>query len=74
MIPVKKITTHYNILVKNKPGELAKLTKFLSDANMNVSGLQVTNLGGEASIKFSTHRGLNIQEKLRKQGLRAIID
>lgn len=44
----------YNIVVKNKPGELAKLTKLLSDQGMNVCSLMIANLGDRASIRFAT--------------------
>lgn len=44
----------YNIVVKNKPGELAKLTRLLSDAGMNVCSLMIANLGDRASIRFAT--------------------
>lgn len=46
----------YSIVVKNRPGELAKLTKLLSDAGMNVSGLRIANLGDKASIQFTMPR------------------
>jgi hypothetical protein len=58
-------TARYNIVVKNRPGELAKLTKLLSDAGMNVSGLRIANLGDKSSIQFATPR-----ENGRKHGLR----
>lgn len=47
-------TARYNIVVKNKPGELAKLTKLLSEAGMNVCSLMIANLGDRASIRFAT--------------------
>lgn len=47
-------TARYNIVVKNKPGELAKLTKLLSDADMTVSSLMIANLGDRSSIRFAT--------------------
>lgn len=49
-------TARYSIVVKNRPGELAKLTKLLSDAGMNVGGLTIANLGDKASIQFATQR------------------
>lgn len=58
-------TARYSIVVKNRPGELAKLTKLLSDAGMNVSGLRIANLGDKSSIQFATP-----QECGRKHGLR----
>ena len=47
-------TARYNIVVKNRPGELAKVTKLLSDAGMNVNSLRIANLGDKASIQFAT--------------------
>jgi hypothetical protein len=47
-------TTRYNLVVKNKPGELAKLTKLLSEKGVNLSSLIVANIGDMASIQFST--------------------
>ena len=53
---MKTSTARYNIVVKNKPGELAKVTKLLSDAGMNVSSLRIANLGHKASIQFAIPR------------------
>lgn len=58
-------TARYNIVVKNRPGELAKLTKLLSDAGLNVSGLRIANLGDKSSIQFATPG-----EPARKHGLK----
>lgn len=71
MLEENKTQMRYNIVVKNKPGELVKLTKFLSDANMNVSALRVIDRGSKADIQFSTPRGCNLIDGLRKTGLRA---
>lgn len=58
-------TARYNIVVKNRPGELAKLTKLLSDAGMNVSSLMIANLGDRSSIRFATPRTRG-KERARK--------
>lgn len=71
MFPTKQAASRYNIVVKNKPGELARLTKFLADTGMNVSSLQVANLGSKASIQFSAPDERNLREGLLKTGLRA---
>ena len=63
--------TRYNIVVKNKPGELAKLTKLLSDIGVNVSSLMVANIGDQASIQFSTPKEDDLPESLWKSGLKA---
>ncbi len=63
-------TSRYSIVVKNRPGELAKLTKLLSDAGMNVSGLRITNLGDKSSIQFATPRDCGLKQVLRKPALR----
>jgi acetolactate synthase small subunit len=63
--------TRYNIVVKNKPGELAKLTKLLFDVGVNVSSLAVASIGDKASIQFSTHQEDDLPEKLLRSGLRA---
>jgi hypothetical protein len=63
-------TARYNIVVKNRPGELAKLTKLLSDAGMNVSGLRIANLGDKSSIQFATPRENGRRHGLRRAGLR----
>ena len=63
---LKDQTAGYNITVENKPGELAKLTKFLSDAGMNVSALRVANLGSKASIQFSTADDCALPDGCRK--------
>ena len=45
-------TTRYDLVVKNRPGELAKLTKFLSDEGVNLCSLRVANAGDKASISL----------------------
>jgi acetolactate synthase small subunit len=62
--------TRYNIVVKNKPGELAKLTKLLTDVGVNVSSLIVANIGDMASIQFSTAEEDDIPEHLWKSALK----
>jgi hypothetical protein len=64
-------TARYSIVVKNKPGELAKLTKLLSDAGMNVSGLMIANMGDKASIQFMMPRACARRRHLRGTGLKA---
>lgn len=46
--------TQHHLVMKNKPGELLKLTRFLSDSGLRVSALRVASLGETASIRFST--------------------
>ena len=58
----------YNIVVKNRPGELAKLTKLLSDAGMNVSGLRIANLGDKSSIQFAAPKETGRKHGLRRTG------
>ena len=69
MLPQKP--TRYNIVVKNKPGELAKLTKLLSDIGVRVCSLRVANIGDKASIQFSTPQEDDLPEQLWKSGLKA---
>lgn len=64
----------YNIVVKNKPGELAKLTKFLADESIRVSALQVANCGDTASIQFSTPEDCDIRDGLSREGLKADVE
>jgi hypothetical protein len=46
--------TRFSLIMKNRPGELVKLTRFLSEAGVNVSTLRIASLGDNASIEFST--------------------
>lgn len=71
MIQTNKTAKQFSLVVRNRPGELAKLTKFLSDEMINVSALQVANLGTRASIQFETRTECNLRKQLRKTGLRA---
>jgi UTP:GlnB (protein PII) uridylyltransferase len=48
----KQKAKSFNLVVRNRPGELAKLTKLLTDAGMTVSGLRVANFGEKAEIRF----------------------
>ena len=59
----------YSIVVRNRPGELAKLTKLLSDAGMNVSALRIANLGDKASIQFAMPRKCGRRHQLRKAAM-----
>ena len=61
--------TRYNIVVKNKPGELAKLTKLLSDIGVNVCSLMVANIGDKASIQFSTPQENDLPEGLKARSI-----
>lgn len=63
-------TARYSIVVKNRPGELAKLTKLLSDAGMYVSGLRIANLGDKASIQFAMPRKGGRRQPLRRAGMK----
>ena len=42
----------YNILVKNRPGDVAKLTRFLLDEGADMSQLRVAAIGDKASVQF----------------------
>lgn len=42
----------WTLEVPNRPGELAKVTKALSDAGLSVTALRVANWGDRASIRF----------------------
>ena len=68
MVPQKP--TRYNIVVKNKPGELAKLTKLLSDIGVNVCSLAVASLGDKASIQFSTPEEDDLPSRLLRSGIK----
>ena len=61
-----KTAANYNLVMKNRPGELAKLTKFLSDAGVNVSTLRIARLGGTTSVQFSTATECALPAKFRK--------
>jgi acetolactate synthase small subunit len=69
MLPQKP--TRYNIVVKNKPGELAKLTKLLSDIGVNVCSLMVANIGDMASIQFSTAEERELPERLWRSAMKS---
>jgi hypothetical protein len=65
-MPNEETASRYNLVVKNRPGELVKLTKFLTESGLNVSDLRVANLGSKASIQFSTARECVLPEGFRK--------
>ena len=66
-----KNQTRYNLVVRNKPGELAKLTKLLSEEGVNLCSLMVANGGDKASIQFSLPQESAVLERLWKSGLKA---
>lgn len=43
----------YSLTVRNRPGELAKVTKLLSEAGLQVSDLRVASCGDRAAIRFA---------------------
>lgn len=47
----------YSLVVRNRPGELVKLTRLLSDAGISVCAMRVANLGRKAAIQFTMPRG-----------------
>ncbi|MFI5361802.1 MAG: hypothetical protein ACHQ49_07510 [Elusimicrobiota bacterium] len=55
----------YCMTVRNRPGELVKLTKLLSEAGMNVRDLRVANLGRKAEIQFATEPECVLPARLR---------
>lgn len=65
-------TTHFSVVVKNKPGELAKLTKLLAEEGVSLSSLTIANLGDKASIQFSTPQESELPEKLWKSAPSAV--
>lgn len=65
-----KEPTRYNIVVKNRPGELAKLTKLLADVGVSVCSLMVASIGDKASIQFSTPQEDDLPERLWRSGLK----
>jgi len=65
-MPEERTATRYNLVVKNSPGQLVKLTKVLTDAGVNVTALRVANLGDKASIQFSTPRECVLPKGLRR--------
>lgn len=65
----QETTTRYSLWVKNRPGELAKLTRFLADAGVSVSGLRVSSLGERSYIEFGAPRDSGLREGLRKRNL-----
>lgn len=58
----------YSIVVRNRPGELAKLTKFLLERSVAVRELSVGNSGSSTAIWFSAPRGCDLSDGLRKSG------
>ena len=62
--------TRYSIVVKNKPGELAKLTKLLSEVGVSLTSLIVASIGDKASIQFSTPHEEDLPKRLCKSGLK----
>lgn len=63
--------TRYNIVVRNRPGELAKLTKLLSEVGVNVCSLMIANIGDKASIQFSTAEERDLPERLWRSASKA---
>ena len=62
----EKTGPRYNLMMKNRPGELMKLTQFLLDASVNVNTLRIASLGNKASIQFSTTRECVLPTKFRR--------
>lgn len=48
--------SRYHLIVKNQPGELAKLTRLLADAGVSVTSLTVASVGDKSAIQFTAPR------------------
>lgn len=62
--------TRYDILVKNKPGTLAGLTRLLTGEGISIKALHVVNVGNNASIQFLMPGNRSLGDKLRGAGLK----
>lgn len=60
--------TRYSIVVKDRPGELARLTKILSDRGIRLSDLRVSNIGDRAAIEFASAQDLSWMTPLLAAG------
>jgi hypothetical protein len=61
----------YQLIARNRPGELARLTDLLRSAGVSPTGLTVASLGDEeAAIVFSAPPLAGLPERLTRWGLR----
>lgn len=55
----------YHILIANRPGELAKLTKYLAEKGVSLSALRVAQVGDKASVEFAVPQEISLPERFK---------
>ena len=64
--------TRFILQMPNRPGELTKLTRFLAQEGVVVSGITVASVGDVASIEFTAELASgDLPERLKRSGLEA---
>lgn len=71
MLTRRPIATRYDVTVRNRPGELARVTELLAKAGVEVLHLAVASVGDVAEIRFTTHHDPGLVDRLRSRGLEA---
>lgn len=61
-----KTAASYEVVVKNRPGELLKLTERLAKEGLTLGDLRVMNLGKKAAIHYSALKEAVPPPRLRR--------
>jgi len=64
-----QIRTQLSVYLRNKPGELAKVTRDLSEAGINIDGLTVADTVDHAVVRFIVNESQKAKGLLREDDL-----
>jgi hypothetical protein len=67
--PAKPILKALHVTLENKPGFLAKVTRALASAKINIEAVEAEILGKSAFFRFYTQTPVEAEAVLRKLGL-----
>ena len=63
---------HFCLVMKNRPGSLARLTGLLTREAVSVDGMTIASVGDKAAVQFLAPAGCNLRRALRGGGFRPV--
>ncbi|MBI3547516.1 MAG: hypothetical protein HY078_00545 [Elusimicrobia bacterium] len=64
----RQVRARYDIIVKNKTGELTKLAKVLTIEGVDISEITISSVDGISSVQISAPIDSALPDKLRRHG------
>lgn len=69
-----KIIKQLSIFAENKMGKIEKITRSLSDKNINILAINITSMGDFGVLKFVVDKPEEALEEMKKQGFTASLN